>query len=145
MPFADFSINAIFRVIVGTDPVAGAEVVEVVPVGKVWQLLSLSVFFQASAVAASRRPSLVFDDGTNIFARSPSPNTINASGTHNYSWGVGAGRASDGAGNTEDDPIVNTPLSPGFRIRTVTLGLDVGDNYGPPTYFVAEYASPPEV
>lgn len=128
------------KVITGTDPGAGAEVSVTVPAGMAWDVLSMRVDLVSSAVAGSREPSLVLDDGTTEFARVPATIVVSASSTRRFTWTRVGGLQLSGALPTSFAmPIPELPLLSGYRVRTVTIALDAGDNYGVPILYVAEY------
>lgn len=127
------------RTITGTDQVAGVEITETVPAGVRWNLISFRGFLTTSATVANRQPSLVIDDGANILHQSGANAVVAASATAGYFWGSGVGAfGATGNGNQGTLPD-RLPLSPGYRMRTSTLLLDAGDNWGAPQYLVEEF------
>lgn len=131
------------RVIVGSAPAAGANILETVPARVVWQLNSFHALLTASLAAGTRYPCLYLDDGANIFMRigslvNQAPNTV-----ADYCAMIG------GAFTAAVGPsIVNLPLParvrllPGWRIRTLIQGLDAADQFGAPIYQVDEWLLP---
>jgi hypothetical protein len=127
------------RSITGTDPAAGAEVSETVPTGARWQLIGFSVNLVTSAVVANRATSFFVDDGANVYFANTVQAVQTATQTIRCAFGpIGVTGANGGnvylAGSP--DPLY---LGAGHRIRTVTVNIDVGDNYGAPQYLVREW------
>lgn len=133
------------RTIIGTDPAAGAEISFTVPAGPLFLLTDLSFLFITSAVAGNRRVNVVVDNGTTGFRFGFTTSDQAASLERLYVLG----RATDGllsgvaislgptvpaGGAVFLAPEVQypIPLLPGYRVRTVTVAIDVGDNYGAP-------------
>lgn len=127
------------RSITGTDPAAGAEISETVPAGARWQLICLHATLVNSATVANRLPSLVVDDGTTIYYRSIDTGSLTASNTYPISWSAYGGVA-QAAVRMAGAPIpANLLLTAGHRMRTITNGIDSGDNWGAPQYVVEEW------
>lgn len=116
----------------GTDPPAGSEMSVTVPAGQTWRLEAVEVTLVTSAVVNNRQVALVIDDGVNEIARIVSGVVQAASTTVRY---VFSGQVDESAnrGGVQLEPLPTIDVGPGWRIRTVTTLLDVGDNYGPPT------------
>jgi hypothetical protein len=129
------------RVIVGTNPAAGVEVSETVPAGKRWRLVSFRVALTTSGTVANRFPALTLDDGTNTFSTTSAHAAQTATLTIGWTFGdFGTGQGTILANNPQVEPLpCNAILLPGYRIRTVTLALDAGDDYGAPVYCVEEW------
>jgi hypothetical protein len=119
---------------VGTDPAAGAEALVTVPAGVQWELYSVGITLVTSATVANRFPHLVIDDGTNIVANLVPAAAQAASATVAYQFtmaGVDYAAVRDGVMLVGQLPT-GMRLAAGWRIRTLTSALDVGDNYGAP-------------
>lgn len=127
------------RSIVGTTPAAGAEVNETVPTGARWRLQSFSVVLNTSATVANRQSTIVVDDGVNIFFEGDSAAAVVASSTARITYSPGLTTVNGIA----LDQLAPTPsplyLMAGWRLRTVTLGLQAGDQYASPKYSVEEW------
>lgn len=118
---------------VGADPAAGAEATVTVPAGETWELESFRVTLVTSAVAANRRVTLVIDDGTNILAEIVAGLDQIASQTITYSYTADAGYETTATrSGVIQQGIPRMLLAAGYRIRTITDNIDVGDNYGAP-------------
>lgn len=130
------------RVVIGSNPAAGAEISEVVPTGARWRLLSLRASLVTSAAVANRLPILIFDNGATTFAVAPAAAVQTASLTVTYYWSV-YGALSAGVSTFTNamlpDYIV---LMTGFRIKTATSALDGADDWGAPTYEIEEWIEP---
>jgi hypothetical protein len=127
------------RYIGGNNPAAGAEISESVPAGVRWLLKTFTFVLVASAAAANRSPILTIDDGATVIFETGSNVLQIASQTSKYRAGAGVPLA------LYDTRAYHLPLPPdlwlggGSRIRTVTGGLDVGDDYAAPIYLVEEF------
>lgn len=124
-----------------TDPAANTELSYTIPSGQLFELYAVNFNLVTDATVATRRVTLVVDDGTNIFAKSASLVTQAASLTYNYTFGVGAADRSAVAGT---DVLQDIPgplfLAGGYKIRTVTTAIQATDNYGIMTIQGIRYA-----
>jgi hypothetical protein len=128
------------RSIAGSTPAAGAEISETVPTGARWELLAFEATFVTSAVAANRVPQLTIDDGTTVVFRLGAALNQAASLTQRRSWFQGAPAPYlDNASNLPLPIPSNVRLGSGFRIKTVTAAIDVGDQYSAVQYLVREW------
>lgn len=128
------------RSIAGTDPAAGVEISETVPANAVWRLKSFRASLVTSAVAATRQVSIIIDDGTTTLKQVFVNATQAASLTRNYNimadWALHA---------TAIQAELYAPLpgdlilEAGSRIRTSTVAIDGGDNWGAPQLDVEEW------
>jgi len=139
-PIEQFSDGrGVIRSITGTDPAANTEISETVPTNARWRLIGLAVPFVADANVANRVIVVTFDDGTNVYLRAPAAGNVTAGQTVQVSLGAFGHTANS---FTQVWPSVSVPdlvLMGGHRIRTVTSGIQVGDNYGGPQYLVEEW------
>lgn len=112
------------------DPAAGAEISVTVPAGETWELESVHATLVTSAVAGNRRVTLVIDDGANILAEIVAGLDHIASTTIVYSYTADAGYETVATrSGVIQQGIPRMLLAAGYRIRTVTDALDVGDNW----------------
>ena len=131
----------VLRVIVGTTPAAGAEIVETVPTSARWRLLAFRFGLTTSAAVANRIPQLVRDDGVNVY-NSDFPNLTQTAGlfeTYQFANSpVPVQFALNGFVNfwPMSDQLI---LTANHRIRTSTAALQGGDQYSAPTYMVIEW------
>jgi hypothetical protein len=130
------------RSVTGTNPAAGAEVSETVPTGARWRLRGLRAQLVTDATVATRRVHLVVDDGTNTLIDQALADTQTASLTRNYNLApyqyAPAAAAAEIYGPLPGDLV----LRPGWRVRTATDNLAVGDNWGAPQLYVEEWQEP---
>lgn len=127
------------RSITGSNPAAGAEVSETVPASARWNLLLFRDQLVTSAVVANRIPQLTIDDGTNtLLIIPPAAGTQAASTSFSYHWG-NLGYGSNATNNGVQIGIPSLVLGAGYRIRTLTSALDVGDDYAAPQYLIQEW------
>lgn len=128
------------RSITGTQPAAGADISETVPTGYIWQLRAITMTLTTSNQAANRHPVMVFDDGTNPFWEGDGNLIIAASSSPRISGSPGY-TAADIEGTINyilQMPSVLT-LLPGWRIRTLTNGIQTLDQWSAPQYVVEEW------
>lgn len=131
--------NGRHRVITGSDPAAGAEISETVPAGARWRLAIFNFGLQASAAAANRLPLLTIDDGASIVWQVGANVALTANLLGVYRTAIGAAASVIGTQHYTLPLPSHLMLLPGYRIRTVTTALDVGDNYTAPIYVVEEF------
>lgn len=135
-----FSGHGLMRSITGTNPAAGAEISETVPTNAVWRLWGLTIPLTTDATVANRRVTLRLDDGTNDFHRYLAHAAQAASLLRTYcAYPIGYATVDIG----QDTPILLASPPPflfqGWRIRTSTISLQAGDDYGAPQLFVEEW------
>lgn len=128
------------RVITGSTPSAGAEITETVPTGARWELLALGAVLTASAVVTSRIPALALDDGATEFFRYQIAYNATASAVWRYQWAQGNGDGQPfGSLNIRGLIPIGIRLGAGFRVKTITQNLDVGDQWSSPKFLVREW------
>lgn len=138
-----FALNAGAGIssVAGTNPAAGLEISETVPTNAKWKLLSFRFSLVASATVATRSVRLTLDDGTNVFGSSDASLTQTASQTFAYTFGPSLTPANNA---TSFGQTVGTPqdviLPAGYRIKTVTLAIQAGDDYSAPQYLVQDFS-----
>lgn len=124
----------------GTIPAAGAEVNELVPIGAARRLLAMRVQLTTSAVVGNRVVLLVIDDnGGNTVGAFPSPFSHPPSTPISYTFAPGGVSATAVVNQVTIAGPADLPLRSGSRIRTVTIGMDPGDQYGEPRQLVEEW------
>jgi hypothetical protein len=129
----------VLRSIVGTDPAANTEISETVPTGARWRLVGVRFALVTDANAANRNVSLVIDDGANAVFEATALNVQAASLTINYAASA-AGFATGSVSNRQSIGIPPDLVLPaGYRIRTETGSMQVGDNYSAPQLLVEEW------
>ena len=128
------------RSITGATPAAGAEISETVPTGARWDLVAFRAIFTTSVTAATRKPCLLLDDGTNVYIRLSISSTQSASLSANYNWLQGQGTiVLDGSLDFLSPLPVNVRLGSGHRIRTTTASIQAGDQWSTIQYLVREW------
>lgn len=128
------------RSITGTDPAAGAEISETVPTNARWRLHSLRAQFLADATAATRRPTLVVDDGTTMYGRFGGVSVNVVAGQSMQISFAPVGENVNISGIYSVVSILNEPLLlAGHRFRTITISIQAGDNWGVPQFLVEEW------
>lgn len=127
------------RSITGTDPAAATEISETVPTNARWRLLAFDVALVTDATVANREVVLTIDDGATVLIEVPSAVAHAASLTRRYSFARGVQRATPAASTVISAPAPDVALQGGYRVRTVTTGLQAGDNYGAPQLLVEEW------
>jgi len=128
----------------GTDVAANTEISETVPAGKHWELIAVSVALVQGATQTPQ-PILVLDDGTDVVFESFGSSAAQAASTTcRYTWAPGnplTGLIGTGTNVHSVAPLpAGLRLPPGYRIRTVTLGIGANSNYGVPSLLVVEWA-----
>lgn len=128
------------RSITGSVPAAGAEVSESVPTGARWELIAFRATLTSSATVATRVPQLSLDDGTTLLCRIAQTASIPASASAPFAWVRGALLAPTAGGN---DLVQGAPLGfylgAGYRLRTVTAGIQAADQWSATQYLVREW------
>jgi hypothetical protein len=117
-------------------PAAGAESITTVPAGKYWRMASFICTLTTDATVATRLPTLVIDDGTNILIRLIGSATVGLTASSSASYCATVLGTSQVAitgvqmvGPTLPDPTFLV-LQPGWRIRTSTTAIAAGDQWG---------------
>lgn len=130
------------RSFTGTTPGAGAEISETVPIGAKWRLRSFNLKLTTTAVAGAREIQLFIDDGTNVVFRMGAGSSQIASLSPNYSYFPGGQFYNSNNLNKSSILPIDCIIMPGYRIRTSTVGIDVGDQYSAVQYEVEEWLLP---
>lgn len=133
--------GGVLKLVTGSDPAAGAECQDAVPAGKEWRLIGIKHQLVTDGNAATRRVHITLDDGTTVFKRHASNATQAASLTQHYSFG-GPQVGTAVLDLYVTDPFPEIALPAGYRINTVTVNKQAGDNYAAPLYYVEEFDAP---
>jgi hypothetical protein len=120
------------------NPAPGAEVALTVPAGVSAALDAVTFKLVTSATVATRTPTLIIDDGVNVMWQLQAAAGQAAGSTVIYQYGGNSELALRNGVLTE--PLPPLILGPGYRIRTVTAGIQVGDQY---SAIVASYGQSP--
>ena len=121
-------LKPVTTVVVVANPAAGAEIVFPVPAGHRMTVYAVAARFVASAVAATRRPQIVLDDGATQLVGVASAGTITAGQTRDLTF------SNQGSTSFSGTTFIATilplvTLLGGHRVRTVMDLIDVGDQY----------------
>lgn len=132
------------KTVLGTDVAANTEISEVVPAGKFWELLAVSVAL-VQGITQTPQPVLQIDNGTDVIYESFGCTTAQAvSTTCRYTWAPGLTISGLIGATTGVRAVAGLPsgllLPPGAHVKTVTVGIGANSNYGVPAIYVAEYA-----
>jgi hypothetical protein len=126
------------RVFAGTDPAAGVEVIETVPTDARWRIHGFRGRLVTDATAATRQVFLQYIEGGASLLMNPAGAGQTASLTRDYNgaaYGVVPALA-------DDELYIPIPgglwLNGGATVRTLTVNLQAGDNWGLPIFYVEE-------
>jgi len=130
--------TGVLRAVLGTNPAAGVEISDAVPVGARWRVVSWFAALVNDATVGNRRVTLIIDDGANILHQVEASADQTASQTRSYE-AYATGVAPDLSGTVFRLPSpFPLDLAAGSRLRTSTAGLVAGDNWGAATILVEE-------
>jgi len=125
------------------NPAAGTDWSQTVPTNARWELVAASALLTTSAVVANRQPRLIADDGATPVFEAASPVAITAGLAIRESWGAGAGgpvSADILTGGAVSSGLPNDLYLPaGFRVRSATGAIDVGDQWSAIRLYVREW------
>lgn len=128
-----------FRLVLGTVPAAGADFVDTVPANRRWGVNAIAFTLVPSATVANRTPVLTIDDGANIIWESSNNANVVASTTTKFRAGAGVQLTTVQA-NIFQIPLPELlELPAGSRIRSVTGGIQAGDQFNAILYNVEEW------
>ena len=138
------------RVIQGTQPPAATvatangttpQISEAVPNGAKWKLLTVNITLTCSATASTREPSLLLTDtNNNQYFKLWSSLTITASGAGRINAHIGTQKISASqSGNSNTLPLGDFVMDSKHMWKTVSAGLQMGDQYDQPIYLVEEW------
>jgi len=129
----------VVRSIAGAAPAAGAQILETVPANRSWTLLMLRAQLVTSAAVANRFPSFKITDGANILFTIGTNVAQVAATSSFYHIAPGNQFYNDTQGNFLIPFPSLTQIKAGFRIQTVTPGMDPADQWSLPQYLVLEW------
>lgn len=128
------------RSIVASTPGGGVEMSDTVPTGARWQLIAWRAQFVTSVTVVNRVTQLIIDDGVNIIYRWGHTSNQTASTTFLKQWFAGSPNTSpDSSNNLAVSLPMHLFLGSGYRIRTLTSGIDVSDQYSAGQMLVREW------
>lgn len=130
--------DAFLRSIAGTNPAAGAEILESVPLNARWRFDGIRFTLVTDATVATRRVHLIIDDGTNTLVNIPAETTQAASLTRVYTF-HDFGLTPSVVGTEIPVNMTSKKLSEAYRITTLTDNLQAGDDFAAPRIFAEEW------
>ena len=127
------------RIVVGTNPAAGAEITEAAPTNAVWKLLALWIQLICDATVINRNVIVIIDDATNtLLALAPDlAQTASQSIEYNMAPHLADRDTAIISRLTTPLPIIDLPQA--YRFRTGTAFIQAGDNYAAPIFEVEEW------
>lgn len=129
------------RSIPGTDPAAGAEILETVPARRRWRILAFTFDLTTDANAANRLVRLEIKDPTQYIYRHIATTAHTASLTHKYSY-CDVGFSELSIATVRVYPLPTFILTAGMTIGTSTAAKEDDDNFTPPNLLVEEWIDP---
>jgi hypothetical protein len=127
------------RTIIGTTPAAGAEITETTPTNAMWQLMLFSNTFTTSAAGGNRSLQYIIDDGANELYRISTVVNEGPSLTFKNQLSPNGINIGDVGNNSLDALPIPLIMMPGYRVRTLTSGIQAGDQYSAVHYQVKEW------
>lgn len=128
------------RVITGSVPAVGAEILETVPTGARWRLVSAVVTFVTDVTAITRSPRLEFRESNITFALFPNPLDVTGSLTRFLVWVEGLAYDAPHSSNVGVGGLPQSViLLSNQTIRTNTENLQLGDQFTGIAYTVQEW------
>jgi hypothetical protein len=129
--------------VTGSNPAAGAECSDTVPNGQIWKIQTIRLNLVTTAVVANRFVHLVINDGTNDIADFFT--TVAQVISTNYFYTLS--RVATNSEGVQDNDIAmifqsDIIVPEGFIIKTITTGLDGGDNFAAPIYNIERFFTP---
>lgn len=138
-PGAEYSeLTGRIRSITGTDPAAGAAMIETVPAGVIWRFISMNVTLVTDSNVANRTVHFFFDDGTDIYLRVTNDQGQSENLTQIYTVANGIHLGFTTPDIQSFPSPANLFLPAGHRIREGTNNFQAGDNWGAPQILVEE-------
>ncbi len=126
------------------NPPANTEISESVPAGRVWSLSTIALTLVADATVANRDITVIIEDAAgNEIYRQTVVGSITASQTGKIfisKWG--GSKPADAAPTFYLSLPNEIDIPAGYVIKTVTTGLQAGDDYGAPVIHVRDFSIP---
>ena len=122
---------------------AGADLSFTVPVGVIWNVVSLTAKFTASAAVASRIPAFFVKDqgGTVVYQYNVATLTASQTGTFTFSEDVVTPATFSNGGNFLE-PLPSTWIPPNWSFGTTTAAIDTGDTWTNVACWIQSYLPP---
>jgi len=125
--------------VTGTDPAAGVEISDAVPTNAKWKLRAIKFTLVTDATVITRTVSITLDDGTTVFLTLTSRTGQTATQTIGYNANTFGVIPADTATQFFFVLPFDCWLFQTWNIKTVTVNLQAGDNFGAPVYIVEEF------
>lgn len=138
-PAHPLELPGAIRRLTGTNPAAGAEISETVPVGARWRLLVWHGALATDATVSNRTARLTFDDGTTVYVRASNAFAHTASTTNLYTAGEGLNSISTLGASLHIPLPAGHRLLAGHRVRSSTFNLQATDDWSAPEMLVEEW------
>lgn len=122
---------------------AGTDLSFTVPIGVLWNVVSLTAKFTASAAAASRVPAFFVKDqgGTVVYQYAVATITANQTGTFTFSEDVVTPATFATAGNFLE-PMPSTWIPSNWSFGTTTALIDTADQWSNISVWIQSYLPP---
>ena len=119
---------------------AGADFSFTVPVGLLWNVVSISALFTASAAAANRIPAFFVKNeaGTTVYTYNVATLTANQTGTFTFSEDV-VSPATFATGTKMLEPMPSTWLPSLWSFGVTTAAIDTADQWSGLAVWIQEY------
>jgi hypothetical protein len=131
------------RRIKGTDPGPGNIIMEYVPSGTRWKLISLFCTFTTSATAGNRAVYLYFLDSLGLWLAVPPGVLQPASSVAYYTWSIGVQNYTPAVALYYAMPLpADLYLQAGADIMVAASGMQAGDDFSAPQLLVEEWVEP---
>lgn len=129
------------EILTGGDPAIAAEASDKVPAGEVWELIAYKIRLVTDANAANRRTALFIDDGTNeVYRIGGNAQQVASTTVHHTFKSGGVFNQTTINGSSNLVGIGTVTLLSGWRLRTVTDNMQVGDDYSAPVITAKRYS-----
>lgn len=132
------------RLVQGTNPGAGNNVVETCPTNARWELVSFKANFGTSAVVAARTPRLFIRDPTlGVTSIMGMPASVPANSAYFLTWGQGLANAQSAEPTSPTQAVAGgITLTAGQTINIDAINIQAGDTLTSPVYSVLESIVP---
>lgn len=128
------------RRLTGSQPAFGAQILETVPVGARWQLLSFLAGLVTDATAVVRQPILTQRSGGSLVAESIIAGGVPASIGANVTWAPGLTSQTDATGvHLHTAFPTDNKLLAGDQLQTSCNNMQAGDRWTAPNFLVREW------
>lgn len=135
------ALNGTVRAILGTDPAAGAEVLETVPTGAFWELLSIRIALVTDATVSTRVARLALTTAGGSYIQFTPTASQTASLTRTYNGAATPVWPTVLAASLAWHFPPQILLIAGSTIQTLTNSIAAGDDWGPPLIIVKEWVT----